>query len=277
MSSISENASRWPAGPLAGKVILILGASGGIGRATALRAGAQGATVVVAGRRAAECSALAEEIGAAGGSASAMPVNFLDRASIEDCVAATLRKHGCLDAAANIAGVTGSFLPIEEGDESDWNKTLGINLRGVWHAIRAEAGAMSQGGAIVNISSWMAQGGMPDSGPYTASKAGVEGLSRSLAVELASRGVRVNVVAPGVVLTDMALQFGEDVLIPYRKHTPLGRLAEPGDIAEAILWLCSDAASMVTGQVLGVDGGYSIAGHRPARSASLLLPLARTA
>jgi len=245
-----------------GKVMLILGASSGIGRETALAAGARGASVVVASRRERECQQIVEEIESSGGTAIYVATDISALGSVSKSVDKVLHIFGRLDCAANVAGVTGQYVPLDQGDPNDWDCTMATNLKGVWLAMKAQAAAMGSGGAIVNVSSWMADGGMELTAPYTASKAGLQGMSRALAVELAAQNIRVNVVAPGVVLTPMAEQFGEGLLKPFRDHTPLGRLASPLDVAEAILWLCSDASRSVTGQILGVDGGYSIAGHR---------------
>jgi NAD(P)-dependent dehydrogenase (short-subunit alcohol dehydrogenase family) len=148
----------------------------------------------------------------------------------------------------------------------DFDLAMSVNLRAVWLSCKYEIAAMTRlgnGGAIVNTSSWLAQGALPGTSIYSASKAGLDGMIRALALETAADGIRVNNVRPGIIDTPMLRRFGgNDIAKPFIDHTPARRLGEPEDVADVVTWLCSHAARFVTGQSVMVDGGYAIAGHR---------------
>jgi NAD(P)-dependent dehydrogenase (short-subunit alcohol dehydrogenase family) len=248
------------------RTVLVSGAGSGIGRAAALAFAAAGARVALVGRRPGPVEAVAAEIEAAGGAALPLALDMADEAGAARAVAETGRRFGPLDAAFNNAGIEGAFGPIEALQASDFDAVMAVNLRGVWLACRAQMAAMKPRGrgAIVNTSSWLAVGAFPGSSIYSASKAALDGMVRALALEGAPAGVRVNNVNPGVIDTPMFRRFADDAAArPFVEHTPAGRLGAPQDVAEAVLWLCADAARFVTGQTLMVDGGYAVPGHRP--------------
>lgn len=244
---------------------LVTGAASGIGRATALAFAASGwqvaavdvdAAGLTATARAA-ASAAAQECGAGRpqhGRVVAMPADVTRPGEVEHVVELAAETFGRLDAAHNNAGVPGPYKPLVDYTEADFARVLSVDLLGVWRCLKHEARYMkTQGwGGIVNTSSMLGSVGMPTNGAYTAAKHGVEGLTRVAALELAPYGVRVNAVAPGVTRTGMTSAVSDDLLA----DVPLRRIAEPAEIASAVLWLCSDAASYVTGSVLVVDGGY---------------------
>lgn len=244
------------------KVALVTGGGSGIGEAAALAFAQAGYRVAISGRRESELERVAGRIRSAGGEALAVPTDVSREADVERMVAAPLDAWGRLDAVFNNAGIEGAFAPITELTEADFDATIAVNLKGVWLACKHELAAMqpSGGGAIVNTSSWLAHGAFPGSSIYSASKAALDGMIRALAQE---GPVRVNNVNPGIIDTPMFRRFADDVTAkPFVEHTPARRLGTPEDVAEVVVWLCSDAARFVTGQNLLVDGGYTIPGHR---------------
>jgi NAD(P)-dependent dehydrogenase (short-subunit alcohol dehydrogenase family) len=250
-----------------GKVLLVTGGGTGIGRAAALafaRRGAHG--IVVAGRRIEEIEAIAAAVEALGTTALAIPTDVSDETQVQQLIARAIEHFGRLDVAFNNAGIEGAFAPITELTAGQFDETIGINLRGVWLCAKYEIAAMLRarhGGAIVNTSSWLAHGAFPGSSIYSASKAALDGMIRALAQEVATDGIRVNNVNPGIIDTPMLRRFGDDeVMRPFIEHTPTRRLGTPEDVAEVVAWLCSDGARFVTGQNILVDGGYAIPGHR---------------
>lgn len=252
---------------LRNRVALVTGAGSGIGQATALafaEAGAHG--VVLAGRRASELERVAEKVGALGATPLVVPTDVSREEEVARLVASALGGFGRLDAAFNNAGIEGTFAPIRDLSEAEFDAAIAINLKGAWLSCKHEIAAMlrlGMGGAIVNTSSWLAHGAFPGSSIYSASKAGLDGMIRALAQEVADAGIRVNNVSPGIIDTPMFRRFAEgEAERPFVEHTPARRLGSPEDIAGAVVWLCSNSARFITGQNLLVDGGYAIPGHR---------------
>lgn len=254
-------------GMLEGKVALVTGASSGIGRGAALAFAGEGAKVVVAARRTGEGEGTVREIKALGGEALFVKTDVSKGAEIEALVRRTVEAYGRLDCALNNAGVL-EFAPAAELAEEAWDETIAVNLKGVWLSMKHEISAMLRqeptGGAIVNTSSWLAVGGLPGSAAYSASKAGVDGLVRPAAIEYARAGIRINNVAPGGIDTEMTRYAFRDAeaLENFAAAHPGGRLGTPEEVAQTVVWLCSDRASFVTGQSLLVDGGYAVPGQR---------------
>jgi NAD(P)-dependent dehydrogenase (short-subunit alcohol dehydrogenase family) len=249
-----------------GRIALVTGAGTGIGAAAALlyaRAGARG--VVLAGRRREPLQAVADAVGDAGATPLVLATDIAEEEQVKALAAAAVARFGRIDAAFNNAGIEGVFAPITECRSQDFDATMAINLRGVWLSIKYQMEAMiaAGGGAIVTTSSWLAHGAFPGSSIYSASKAALDGMLRALAQEGAEHGIRVNNINPGIIDTPMLRRFGDDAAMrPFIDHTPLRRLGTPEDVAEAVIWLSSDAARFVTGQTLLIDGGYAIPGHR---------------
>ncbi len=246
-----------------GKVALITGASRGIGAATAQLFAQEGATVVLASRSEEELARIVEEIRANGGEVMAATTDVAEAASVEILIKRTVDTYGRLDIAVNNAGIAGGNKPLVEVTEEVFDRVIAVNLKGVFLGMKYEIPAMlvSGGGAIVNLSSTV---GLVGTGagiaPYIASKHGVVGLTKAAALEYAGQHIRVNAIAPGTTRTSVNERWIADEQIRQRLTSgiPLGRVADPAEVAEAILWLCSDAASYVTGVTLPVDGGYIV-------------------
>lgn len=244
-----------------GKVVLVTGGTSGIGRETAIQFAKQGAKVVVAGRRTEEGNAVVNEIESAGGEAIFIQTDVTKEDQVKHLVEETVRHYGRLDIAFNNAGIE-QTAPITEFTEADYRKVFDINVLGVFLSQKYEIPAMlkSGGGSIINTSSIVGQIAMPGAGIYIASKHAVEGITKTTALELAGQGVRVNAVAPGAIATDMIDRFageeGSDGRQQLASQHPMGRLGRPNEIAAAVLYLASDAASFTTGISLPVDGGY---------------------
>jgi NAD(P)-dependent dehydrogenase (short-subunit alcohol dehydrogenase family) len=251
-----------PAGLLAGKVGIITGAGRGIGAAAARLFAAEGAAVVLCSRTEKELDALTSELRDAGAVASYVVADVSVDADMERAVATAVAAHGRLDIAFNNAG-TGTLGTLDTLSIEDFDQVMGVNLRGVWLSMRHELRAMTAagGGAIVNNSAVGGLIGSPNLGAYGASKHGVAGLTKTAAADFAASGIRVNAIAPGTALTPLIEMWFEAVPgIAERlaAETPLKRIADAREIAEAALWLCSDRSSYVTGVVLPVDGGYTV-------------------
>ena len=248
---------------LSSKVAIITGASRGIGAATARLFAREGAAVVLASRNTEELSWLASDIAAKGGTALAVTTNVADATALEALVARTLATYGRLDIAVNNAGVALGNKPLTEVSEEQFDQTIAVNLKGVFLALKYEIPAMlaSNGGAIVNMSSTVGLvGSSAGIAPYIASKHGVVGLTKAAALEFGSQHVRVNAIAPGTTATPVNQHWLGNPAIRERitAAIPMGRIGEARDVAEAALWLCSDASSYVTGIVMPVDGGYIV-------------------
>jgi NAD(P)-dependent dehydrogenase (short-subunit alcohol dehydrogenase family) len=230
---------------VSGKVALVTGGGSGIGAATAVLLRERGATVVVADL--------------AGGDVA---LDVTDEAAVDACIAGIVAEHGRLDLAANVAGTSGTYATVADSSTADWRRTLDIILEGTYFCLRAELRAMlaaGTGGSIVNVASGAARMGVPGLSAYSASKHAVIGLTKSAALETARSGIRVNAVCPGSTRTPMLQAFAgtTDAIEKMGARSPMGRLGEPEEIAEAIVWLLSDAASFVTGAAIEPDGGVA--------------------
>jgi NAD(P)-dependent dehydrogenase (short-subunit alcohol dehydrogenase family) len=243
-----------------GKVALVTGGTTGIGRATALAFAREGAKVALAGRRIAEGEETVYLIKQQGGDALFVQTDVTKASDVEHLINAVVTTYGRLDYAVNSAGTQGAAGPISALSEEDWERTININLKGTWLSLKAEVSAMlKQGGVIVNVASAFGMVSAPGLTIYTASKSGVIGLTKAAAIEYAKAGIRVNVVSPGPIDTELLDRFvGGDQQVKKQQGSmiPLGRIGQPEEVAAAVIWLCSDAASFVTGHNLVVDGGY---------------------
>ena len=249
-----------------GRVALITGASSGIGRATAGLFAERGASVVVAARRQDELDSLVAEIEARGGTASGVRTDVSVSSDVRRMVDHAIAKFGRLDYAVNNAGIEGRFAGITEIEEDEWDRVLGINLKGMFLCLQNEARAMlaaGHGGAIVNVGSVNSFLGFATGSAYCTSKHGLIGLTTSVSAELASKGIRVNLVCPGIIDTPMhrrlRSEIGDEVydqgVLP---SVHLQRAGQPEEIARAIVFLCSDDASYITGTTLTPDGGFTL-------------------
>ena len=244
------------------KVALITGAGSGMGLATAKAFAASGAAVVLADWNEQVVRAAADELAAQGHKALAVACDVSDDSQVEAMVAKVVGAFGRLDAAFNNAGVQGVLAETADTTRKDYDRVMGINLRGVWSCMKFELQYMRKigSGAIVNCSSLGGLVGGAERGIYHASKHGVLGFTKSAALEYAARGIRVNAVCPGLIWTPMVDQMVADgqgeVMKAMEKSVPMQRAGRPEEIADAVLWLCSEAASYVTGQSISVDGGY---------------------
>jgi NAD(P)-dependent dehydrogenase (short-subunit alcohol dehydrogenase family) len=246
----------------AGRVALVTGAASGIGRASALAFARAGATVVLADTHVDGGQETARLIAEMDGTALFVPTDVTDAAAVEQLVARTIETYGRLDYAHNNAGILGELAPTADCTEENWGHVLAVNLTGVWLCLRAEIRWMAAhgGGAIVNTASIDGMVASRNRPAYVASKHGVAGLTKAAALEYARAGIRVNAVCPGAIRTPMRLQVtGGD---PVRETQvdawhPIGRQGEPEEVAAAVVWLCSAAASFVTGHLLTIDGGVT--------------------
>lgn len=242
------------------KVVLITGATSGIGKVSALAFAKAGAKVIVSGRREAEGQAVVAEIKATGGEATFVKADVAVEADVAALVAKTVATYGRLDVAFNNAGVelTGS---IVDANEADYRRVFDINVWGVLISMKHEIPVMLKqgGGVIINTSSVAGHVGMGGASVYVASKHAVEGLTKAAALEYAKQGIRVNAVAPAAIETDMMNRFtgggNEEALTYMRSLHPVGRLGRAEEIANPVLFLASDAASFITGASLNIDGG----------------------
>lgn len=256
-------------GDLSGKVALVTGGTSGIGRDTAVLFARAGAKVVINGRREVEGNETVEMIRAAGGEGLFAKGDVSRGTDVESLVQKTVEKFGRLDVAFNNAGIEGVWVPIVEQTEEDWDRTIDINLKGTWLCLKYEIRQMLKqggGGAIVNMSSVAGLMGSPAGATYCASKHGVIALTKTAALEYGKSGIRVNVVCPAVIETAMGDRlFSEPAFNKFvlGLHT-LGRFGKPEEIAEGVVWMCSDKAAFMTGQSLVLDGGFLAGPHPPA-------------
>ena len=249
-------------GMFEGQVALVTGAGGGIGRATALAFAREGARVVASDVEGAGGEETARLVGASGGDAVHVACDVTRPDEVNDLVQAAVDAFGRLDCAHNNAGVEGAYGRTADCDEENFDRTCAVNLKGVFLCLKAEIAHMlgAGGGAIVNTASVAGVEGAKNLPAYVASKHGVVGLTRTAALEYATRGIRVNAVCPGPIRTRMleALMEENPRMEPATiAAVPMRRLGKPEEIAEAVLWLCSDRASYVTGQGIVVDGGFT--------------------
>ena len=245
---------------LEGKVALVTGAGGGIGRSVAQMLASAGARVVVSDISTTTGTETVETINDSKGESVFVPCDISASVSVSNLISTAVEKYGRLDIAHNNAGIDGKFALITEADETDFDRIISVNLKGVWLCMRAELAQMvaQGGGAIVNTASAVGLIATPMAAPYGASKAGVISLTKTASAEYAQFGIRVNAVCPGLTRTamgDRVLAAVPDVMRDYR--APIKRLGEPGEIAGVVAFLLSDAASYITGEHVVVDGGYT--------------------
>tara|TARA_Y100001935_G_C17304030_1_gene511104 strand:- start:2061 stop:2825 length:765 start_codon:yes stop_codon:yes gene_type:complete len=246
---------------LDGKISLVTGAASGIGKATAIEMAKEGASLIISDLEKDKCEAVSETITREGGKAFSLPTDVSDEDSIMDMVDRIQSKFGRLDLAFNNAGVGGNFIKTDECDLAEWTKVISVNLTGVWLCMKHEIQIMLKngGGNIVNTASVAGLVGMGYAPAYTASKHGVIGLTKNAALEYAKKNIRINAICPGVVETNMTKTADNQRpgwLEATAKLEPIGRVAQPEEMASAVVWLCSDGASYVTGHSMVVDGGF---------------------
>ncbi|EFC81515.1 SDR family NAD(P)-dependent oxidoreductase [Parafrankia sp. EUN1f] len=241
-------------GDLAGRVAFVTGAGSGIGAACARRLSAAGAYVVIADRDGEAAKEVAVQIEAAGGETLVTVVDVADPEAVAGAVQTAFELQGRLDLAVNNAGVVTDRAPLEDVPLADWDKVIAVNLSGVFYSMRAEIPAMlaSGGGSIVNMASVLGTVGLPGTPAYVAAKHGVIGLTKAAALDNATRGIRVNAVAPGFI--DTAMVRGQR---GARFFQPTNRLGTADEVAEVVYFLLSDRASLVTGSVYSADGGFT--------------------
>lgn len=246
------------------KVALVVGGTSGIGLSTAQAFAAEGAKVMIAGRREAEGQEAVEAIRAAGGTADFVQTDITQAESAAAMVAKTVERFGALHVAYNNAGITGTVnLFVEDADLAMFEQVMAINVTGTWLAMKYEVPAIlaSGGGAIVNCGSVAGLRGSPGCSAYYGSKHAVLGMTKCVALENAARGIRVNAVCPGLVMTDLVEQgfaAAQDKLELLTARIPMQRTGRPQEVAEAVLWLASDDSSFINGVALPVDGGTAI-------------------
>lgn len=248
----------------AGSTVLVTGAGSGIGRATAIAFGRQGASVALVGRRVPELETVEADIAAAGGNAMVIPTDVTSENAVESLMADVAERFGGLDIAFNNAATT-AYGPIETLSLDDVDRVLATNVKAVWLLVKHQVALMrkqGRGGSIMNTSSIAATGGNVNLSIYAASKGALDAMVRALALELGPDGIRINNVSPGFTDTPMTAGLPPAAVKAIAAHSALGRIGHPDDIAGAVTWLGSPEAAFVTGQSILVDGGYNIAGMR---------------
>ncbi len=245
-----------------GKVALVTGGTSGIGETTAIAFAREGAKVVIAGRRPAEGEAVVEQIRAMNGDALFVQADVSREEAVQNLITRIVGQYGRLDYAFNNAGIESPPAPLAEQSLEHFDTIMAINLRGVFLSLKYEIPAMLQtgGGAIVNTSSVGGLVGFAGVGPYVATKHAVIGLTRVAALDYAKQGIRVNAVAPGSIVTPMVERMTDrnpEVNAQIAAMHPMGRQGTPEDVAEAVIWLCSEKSSFVTGQWITMDGGLT--------------------
>jgi len=243
------------------KVAFITGASSGIGKATALAFAKEGAHVVLADVNDSEGKLVEDAITSQGGRALYVHCNVASAENVKAAIEQTVKAFGKIDIAFNNAGIEGVSKPTADLSEEDWDKTLSINLKGVWLCMKYQIPYMLKqgGGAIVNCSSIAGLVGFPAASAYSASKHGMVGLTKAAALDYSKQNIRVNAVCPGVIHTPMIDRYTkgdskQEAMLAAGE--PIGRLGKPEEIADTVLWLCSDRSSFVTGQAIAIDGGW---------------------
>lgn len=247
---------------LDGKVVLVIGGSTGIGRATAIAFGQAGATVVIAGRgkdRGKETEALVQQTGVA---ALFVETDVTSDQSVRALIDQTVKRFARIDAAFNNAGIEGKIAPLADTTEDDFDTIINTNLKGVYLGLKYQIPQMLKqgGGTIVNTASIGGVIGFPNTAIYCASKHGVIGLTKTVALELAKSNIRVNAIAPGAVQTGLLnrMSGSEEAAQGVAQAIPIGRVGTPEETAKAVVWLCSDEASYITGHTLVSDGGFTV-------------------
>jgi NAD(P)-dependent dehydrogenase (short-subunit alcohol dehydrogenase family) len=243
------------------KVVLVTGATAGIGRATAEAFAAAGATLVLTARNATAGAELQSSLRTRGTKVAFLQGDVAREESVRSWIEATAQQFGRLDVAVNNAGIEGQLGPIADQTAENFERVFDANVKGMLFALKHEIPLIAkQGGAIVNVSSMVGEIGMAGASVYVASKHAVNGLTRSAALETARMGIRVNALAPGGVITPMFERFtggNKEMQAGFANGHPIGRLAQPGEIAQAILFLASDEAKFMTGSIVSMDGGYT--------------------
>lgn len=249
-------------GKLQDKVIIVTGGSSGIGRVSALGFTREGAKVVIADTDVNGAEETVEIIEGAGGRATYLKVDVSNSHDVEELVKRCVKENGRLDCAFNNAGIEGLTAPTADCTEDNWDRTIDINLKGVWLCMKYQILEMLKrgGGSIVNTSSVAGLVGVENRPAYVASKHGIAGLTKAAAIEYSNRNIRVNAICPGVIRTPLIERLiSEDPefeAVRIARH-PIGRLGAPEDVAKTAAWLLSDDASFVTGHIMAVDGGYT--------------------